>query len=444
MPRTQRTQCLRDPIRPFAKLCFEHRPVRVRDELNANIVHVAADMPRKRDQPGEEQRPLIVAEIHLDRFAAHQRSADQQPDSTGGDVARGRIDTNQRRACAGKAAQRTRLSDVAALLLAKIGRGVKRVVAHAFGDLDEIDRRQPSFGGGSRSAPRLELGGVALGDDVEATAILSGAFRFVHQRVGAREKFVNARSARPLDRDRADRARQTPLESRPAQVELARPFADRLPKRTRLGRGRTTQDDHEFLAAVTSDDRFVPGHVAQRQGERLEQIVAALVTVCVVDRLEVVEVGEEDADCGAGVALLFDRDGGRLDKPPAVEHACQGIQRGAFAILLQRILETALLVADFAMLGACVQQTAVGLFDDANELCVRLGEHIGHVDVAGQVILEERRRPAVRFTGLADDFFPVPVADAELLRAVAFQIALRFDDVRVRPKMKCADVVRDC
>src|SRR5688572_30976052 len=82
---------------------------------------------------------------------------------------------------------------------------------------------------------------------------------------------------------------------RPRGQGLAEPLGEAL-RALEIG---LRQEDRELLAAVARGKVDLTDGRAQDVGEGLEDVVAGLVAVAVVDLLEVVEVGEDEREAAA-------------------------------------------------------------------------------------------------------------------------------------------------
>ena len=67
----------------------------------------------------------------------------------------------------------------------------------------------------------------------------------------------------------------------------------------RIGGAETRQHEHEFIAAETRDGVALTDGLRQPLGDRLQQLVAGVVTQRIVDPLEVIEVEKEACDLRA-------------------------------------------------------------------------------------------------------------------------------------------------
>src|SRR5207302_11173378 len=63
--------------------------------------------------------------------------------------------------------------------------------------------------------------------------------------------------------------------------------------------GAARQDDQEFLAAVSADPVVIAQLGLEAPSDLTEYSVPGRMPVCVVDQLEVIDVGEHDADKGS-------------------------------------------------------------------------------------------------------------------------------------------------
>ena len=114
--------------------------------------------------------------------------------------------------------------------------------------------------------------------------------------------------------------------SRPSTTAIgrARPFADALRRLDRLADGHPRQHDHELVAGQAPDRAERLHQVADPRRDRPQDPVAGLVAVGVVDRLEPVEIDEQDGDGPAfGQAVVE-----HLEHPGPVGQSGQAVVGG--------------------------------------------------------------------------------------------------------------------
>jgi hypothetical protein len=96
-------------------------------------------------------------------------------------------------------------------------------------------------------------------------------------------------------------------------------------------------EDDELIAAVAGDRVAVADLAAKARGDADEQLVADLVSVLVVDRLEAVEIDEEDPEAGPLTAEAGERDAEAVHQELSVRQAGQRVVHRAVLELAPRV-----------------------------------------------------------------------------------------------------------
>ncbi len=154
-------------------------------------------------------------------------------------------------------------------------------------------------GGGGGAAPRARHAGegVAVRTAADDDPVPPGGFRLVHEGVGAPEDLGgllplpdDRRADGDRDRERAGRRRDLRALDEPAGPV----------RHEREGEVRhVREEDDELLAAPAPDEVERACGAGERRRDRLQDGVADLVPVAVVDLLEAVDVDEEDPEAEA-------------------------------------------------------------------------------------------------------------------------------------------------
>ena len=153
-------------------------------------------------------------------------------------------------------------------------------------------RRQATDATSTGMSPGAALTGLRMHHGGR-NLVLAAALRLVERRVGSRHESVEARVHRELGDAEAHRhVGELAGGSRALDRHHGLPHSLRRP--TCVGEPRARQDDGELFPAVARREVELPDRAAERGTRRADDVVAGLVTVAVVDQLEVVDVGDHE------------------------------------------------------------------------------------------------------------------------------------------------------
>ena len=177
---------------------------------------------------------------------------------------------------------------------------------------------------------------VRLGDDAIAARVLGG----VEARVGAVDEGVPGVAGLELGHAERDR--------HPSEIFSGRALDERLggdgganmvrnhPRRLERRPG---QDNRELFTAITAGDVLTLDVLLDRERDQAQHLVPGLVTISVVETLEMVDIGQDQGERPALAASLGDRALQRLIEMLAVGETRQLVGEGFVADSLKAGLE---------------------------------------------------------------------------------------------------------
>ncbi len=116
-------------------------------------------------------------------------------------------------------------------------------------------------------------------------------------------------------------------------------------------------EDHELVAAQTSDRVAVAHQVFEALGDGDQQLVADLVPEVVVDRLEAVEVDEQQRDHAGAAMQARERLARAVHQKAAVRQMRERVVQSLVLEVVQSFVLKAIAVGD--VLGRCVPELAI-------------------------------------------------------------------------------------